>query len=188
MKNGIKILIAVVAVVLVLVGIVAGGYNSLVDAQTAVETKQADIQTQLQRRADLIPNFVSTVKGYTKYEQDTLTAVTEARASVSKATNAASLSEAGDQLDKAISVWVNAVTEAYPELKANSNYIALQDELSGTENRIAVARRDYNEAVQTYNTMIKTFPKNILAGMFNFEKADFFAAAEDSQTVPNVEF
>lgn len=88
MKNGIKILIAVVAVVLVLVGIVAGGYNSLVDAQTAVETKQADIQTQLQRRADLIPNFVSTVKGYTKYEQETLTAVTEARSKVGKAANA----------------------------------------------------------------------------------------------------
>lgn len=94
MKNGIKILIAVVAVVLVLVGIVAGGYNSLVDAQTAVETKQADIQTQLQRRADLIPNFVSTVKGYTKYEQETLTAVTEARSKVGKAANAEALAQA----------------------------------------------------------------------------------------------
>ena len=187
-KKTLIVILVIFAIIGLFVGFFAGGYNSLVKAQTAVETKQADIQTQLQRRADLIPNFVATVKGYTKYEQDTLTAVTEARASVSKATNAASLSEAGDQLDKAISVWVNAVTEAYPDLKANSNYIALQDELSGTENRIAVARRDYNEAVQTYNTMIKTFPKNILAGMFNFEKADFFAAAEDSQTVPNVEF
>lgn len=189
--KGKKTLTAVLIVLVVIgfiFGMVAGGYNSLVKAQTAVETKQADIQTQLQRRADLIPNFVATVKGYTKYEQDTLTAVTEARASVSKATNAESLSEAGDRLDKAISVWVNAVTEAYPDLKANSNYIALQDELSGTENRIAVARKDYNEAVQKYNTMLKTFPKNILAGMFNFEKADFFAATEDSQTVPNVEF
>ena len=188
MKKSLKFVIAVVAVVLVLVGIVAGGYNSLVDAQTAVETKQADIQTQLQRRADLIPNFVSTVKGYSKYEQDTLTAVTEARAKVGKATDAESLAKAGDELDKAISVWVNAVTEAYPELKANSNYIALQDELAGTENRIAVARKDYNEAVQSYNTMIKTFPKNILAGMFNFEKAAFFTASDGAQTVPNVEF
>ena len=187
-KKTLIVILVILVIVGFIIGFFAGGYNSLVKAQTAVETKQADIQTQLQRRADLIPNFVATVKGYTKYEQDTLTAVTEARASVSKATNASSLSEAGDQLDKAISVWVNAVTEAYPELKANSNYIALQDELSGTENRIAVARRDYNEAVQKYNTMIKTFPKNILAGMFNFEKADFFAAAEDSQTVPNVEF
>lgn len=187
-KNGIKILIAVVAVVLVLVGIVAGGYNSLVDAQTAVETKQADIQTQLQRRADLIPNFVSTVKGYTKYEQETLTAVTEARSKVGKAANAEALAQASDELDRAISVWVNAVTEAYPDLKANSNYVALQDELAGTENRIAVARKDYNEAVQSYNAAIKKFPKNILAGMFGFEKADFFKADDNSQTVPKVEF
>jgi len=188
MKNGIKILIAVVAVVLVLVGIVARGYNSLVDAQTAVETKQADIQTQLQRRADLIPNFVSTVKGYTKYEQETLTAVTEARSKVGKAANAEALAQASDELDRAISVWVNAVTEAYPDLKANSNYVALQDELAGTENRIAVARKDYNEAVQSYNAAIKKFPKNILAGIFGFEKADFFKADDNSQTVPNVEF
>lgn len=188
MKNGMKVLIAVIAAVVVILGIFAGGYNSLVKAQTAVETKQADIQTQLQRRADLIPNFVSTVKGYSKYEQETLTAVTEARAKVSKASDAQSLSQANDELDKAISVWVNAVTEAYPDLKANQNYIALQDELAGTENRIAVARKDYNEAVQSYNTMIKTFPKNILAGMFGFEKADFFTASESSQTVPNVEF
>lgn len=188
MKKGIKILIAVVAVVVVIVGIVAGGYNSLVDAQTTVETKQADIQTQLQRRADLIPNFVSTVKGYTKYEQETLTAVTEARSKVSKATNAEGLAQASDELDKAISVWVNAVTEAYPDLKANSNYVALQDELAGTENRIAVARKDYNEAVQAYNSSIKKFPKNILAGMFGFDKADFFKADENSQTVPSVEF
>ncbi len=188
MKNGMKVLIAVIAAVVVIIGIFAGGYNSLVKAQTAVETKQADIQTQLQRRADLIPNFVSTVKGYSKYEQETLTAVTEARAKVSKASDAQSLSQANDELDKAISVWVNAVTEAYPDLKANQNYIALQDELAGTENRIAVARKDYNEAVQSYNTMIKSFPKNILAGMFGFEKADFFTASESSQTVPNVEF
>lgn len=188
MKNGMKVLIAVIAAVVVIIGIFAGGYNSLVKAQTAVETKQADIQTQLQRRADLIPNFVSTVKGYSKYEQETLTAVTEARAKVSKASDAQSLSQANDELDKAISMWVNAVTEAYPDLKANQNYIALQDELAGTENRIAVARKDYNEAVQSYNTMIKTFPKNILAGMFGFEKADFFTASESSQTVPNVEF
>ena len=188
MKNGMKVLIAVIAAVVVIIGIFAGGYNSLVKAQTAVETKQADIQTQLQRRADLIPNFVSTVKGYSKYEQETFTAVTEARAKVSKASDAQSLSQANDELDKANSVWVNAVTEAYPDLKANQNYIALQDELAGTENRIAVARKDYNEAVQSYNTMIKTFPKNILAGMFGFEKADFFTASESSQTVPNVEF
>lgn len=182
------VILTVLVIIGFIIGFFAGGYNRLVKAQTNVETKQADIQTQLQRRADLIPNFIATVKGYTKYEQETLTAVTQARASVSKATDGESLSQASDQLDKAISVWVNAVTEAYPELKANSNYIALQDELAGTENRIAVARKDYNEAVQSYNTMIKTFPKNILAGMFNFEKAAFFTASDEAQTVPNVEF
>ena len=187
-KKTLIIILSVVAVIGILIGSVAGSYNSLVDAQTAVETKQADIQTQLQRRADLIPNFVETVKGYTKYEQDTLTAVTEARAKVGKATDAQSLSEANDELDRAISVWVNAVTEAYPDLKANSNYIALQDELAGTENRIAVARKDYNEAVQSYNSMIRKFPKNIIASIFNFEKAEFFQASDEAQSVPKVEF
>ena len=187
-KKTLIIILAVVAAIGILIGSVAGSYNSLVDAQTAVATKQADIQTQLQRRADLIPNFVETVKGYTKYEQDTLTAVTEARAKVGKATDAQSLSEANDELDRAISVWVNAVTEAYPDLKANSNYIALQDELAGTENRIAVARKDYNEAVQSYNSMIRKFPKNIIASMFNFEKAEFFQASDEAQSVPKVEF
>ena len=181
-------IVVILTVIGFLVGIVAGSYNSLVEAQTNVETKQADIQTQLQRRADLIPNFVETVKGYTKYEKETLTAVTQARTAVSKASNADELSEASENLDKAISVWVNAVTEAYPDLKANTNYVALQDELAGTENRISVARKDYNEAVQSYNTMIKKFPKNILAGMFNFEKAEFFKADASSQTVPSVEF
>lgn len=189
--KGKKVLITIVTILVVvgfLVGLVAGSYNSLVEAQTNVETKQADIQAQLQRRADLIPNFVATVKGYSNFEKETLAAVTEARAAVSKASNGDELSEASDNLDKAISVWVNAVTEAYPELKANTNYVALQDELAGTENRIAVARKDYNEAVQKYNTMIRKFPKNILAGMFNFENAEFFKADENSQTVPSVEF
>lgn len=187
-KKTLIIIVAILAIIGFSVGLVAGSYNSIVEAETNIETKQAGIQTQLQRRADLIPNFVETVKGYSKYEKETLSAVTEARAGVSKASNADELSQASENLDKAISVWVNAVTEAYPELKANTNYIALQDELSGTENRIAVARKDYNEAVQTYNTMIKKFPKNIIAGMFNFEKADFFKADENSQTVPGVEF
>ena len=185
-----KVLIVVLAVLVVLgmlAGFVAGSYNTLVAKQTAVETKQADVQTQLQRRADLIPNFVATVKGYSDFEKATLTEVTQARAAVSKATNGESLSQANDQLDKAISVWVNAVTEAYPELKADKNYLALQDELSGTENRIAVARRDYNAAVQEYNLAIRSFPKNILAGMFGFEKAELFSADENAQTAPSVQ-
>lgn len=175
MKKGLLITLGVIVAVLVLIVLpIISSYNGLVSMQTNVEGKQAAIQTQLQRRADLIPNFVATVKGYSDYEQSTLTAVTEARASVGQAKTAAEQSAASEQLDKAISVWVNAVTEAYPDLKANTQYTALQDELAGTENRIAVARNDYNTAAQQYNTAIRRFPKNLIAGIFGFEKADYF--------------
>ncbi len=189
MNNKKWIVIGIVALVIVLlIAGVAGSYNALVSAQTDVENKQANIQTQLQRRADLIPNFVATVKGYSDYEQETLTAVTEARSAVAQAGDAGSLSQASEQLDGAISVWVNAVTEAYPDLKANQNYVALQDELAGTENRIAVARQDYNESAKTYNAQIRSFPKNILAGMFGFERVAYFEAAADAQDAPIVSF
>lgn len=131
---------------------------------------------------------MATVKGYSDYEQSTLTAVTEARASVGQAKTAAEQSAASEQLDKAISVWVNAVTEAYPDLKANTQYTALQDELAGTENRIAVARNDYNTAAQQYNTAIRRFPKNLIAGIFGFEKADYFQAASGTEQAPTVSF
>ena len=187
-KKTLIIILAVVAVIGILIGSVAGSYNSLVDAQTAVETKQADIQTQLQRRADLIPNFVATVKGYSDYEQSTYTAVTEARAAVSGAKTAAEQAEASAQLDKAITVWVNAVTEAYPDLKASEQYSALQYELSGTENRIATARKDYNAAAKTYNVAVKKFPKNIIAGIFGFSQVDYFEAQAGTESVPQVSF
>lgn len=189
MKKGLLITLGVIVAVLVLIVLpITSSYNGLVSMQTNVEGKQAAIQTQLQRRADLIPNFVATVKGYSDYEQSTLTAVTEARASVGQAKTAAEQSEASEQLDKAISVWVNAVTEAYPDLKANTQYTALQDELAGTENRIAVARNDYNTAAQQYNTAIRRFPKNLIAGIFGFEKADYFQAASGTEQAPTVSF
>ncbi len=182
------ILGAVVAVVVIIVSLLVGTYNSLVTLETDVDSKQATIQTQLQRRADLIPNFVETVKGYTEYEQSTLQAVTEARAAVGKAANATEQAAANDRLDGAISVWVNAVTEAYPELKASAQFQALQDELSGTENRIAVARKDYNDTVQTYNTSIRKFPNSLFAGMFGFEKKPFFEASAGAEQAPTVSF
>ncbi len=189
MKNKKWIIIGIVAVVaVILISSLIGGYNSLVDSQAAVENKQANIQTQLQRRADLIPNFVATVKGYSDLEKETLTAVTEARSAVGQANDAASLSQASKQLDGAISVWVNAVKEAYPDLKSNQNYIALQDELAGTENRIAIARQDYNESAQSYNAMIRKFPKNIFAGIFGFDKVEYFEADENAQNAPVVSF
>ncbi len=189
MKKKTWIILGVIAAVaVILIGSVIGSYNSLVDMQTAVEGKQAAIQTQLQRRADLIPNFVETVKGYSDYEQSTFQAVTEARAAVGAADTAGEQAEASARLDSAIDIWVNAVTEAYPELKANEQYRALQDELAGTENRVAIARNDYNEAVQGYNAAIRRFPKSLLAGLFGFDKAEFFEADADAQDVPEVSF
>ena len=182
------ILGAVVAVIVIVVALIAGAYNSLVTLQMTVEEKQSTIQVDLQRRADLIPNFVASVKGYTDYEQSTLQAVTEARAAVSKAANAGEQAQANAQLDSAIDIWVNAVTEAYPELKASAQFIALQDELAGTENRIAVSRKDYNTAATKYNTAIRKFPKSIFAGMFGFERVELFEASEGAEQVPNVSF
>lgn len=187
-KKGWIILGVIAAVVIVLIATVASSYNSLVDKQMKVESAQADIQTQLQRRADLIPNFVETVKGYSDYEQSTLQAVTDARAAVGRAQGAEEQAEASAQLDGAISLWVNAVTEAYPELKANEQYRALQDELAGTENRVATARKDYNDAVKVYNAAVRRFPMNIFAGMFGFERAEFFEADDAAQSAPQVSF
>ncbi len=187
-KKGFIILFAVLAVIGVICGLVAGSYNGLVEQRESVDNAQAQISNQLQRRADLIPNFVATVKGYSDYEQSTYTAVTEARAAVSGAKTAAEQAEASAQLDKAINVWVNAVTEAYPDLKANEQYSALQYELSGTENRIAQARKDYNAAAKEYNVAIKKFPKNIVAGIFGFSQADYFEAQAGAENVPQVSF
>ena len=188
MKKGIAILIAVLAVIGIIIGIISGSYNGLVNQQEEVENKQSVISVQLQRRADLIPNFVNTVKGYSDYEQKTYTAVTEARNAVAGAKTAGEQTKAAEQLDSASSVWVNAVTEAYPELKANENYKALQDELAGSENRIATARKDYNDAAKAYNSSVRRFPKNIIAGMFGFEKVEYFEAQAGSESVPQVSF
>ncbi len=187
-KKGLIILGVILLVVVILAGSVIGSYNSLVENEESVAAARADIQTQLQRRADLIPNFVATVKGYSDYEKETYTAVTNARAAVSAAKSPEQMQAANEQLDGAISVWVNAITEAYPDLKANQNYIALQDELAGTENRIAQARIKYNETATSFNVSIRKFPTNILAGMFGFDKVELFEAAEGSENVPQVSF
>ncbi len=183
------IIAGIIVLVLIIVACsVIGSYNSLVEAEESVKISYADIQTQLQRRADLIPNFVATVKSYSDYEQETLTAVTNARAAVKSAASPEEAAKAGEQLDSAISVWVNAITEAYPDLKASQNYIALQDELAGTENRIAQARIKYNETATAFNVSIRKFPTSILAGMFGFEKAELFEAAPGSENAPQVNF
>lgn len=187
-KKGLIILIAVIAVVAVIAIALVSSYNGFVDKEEAVKTAQSAISVQLQRRADLIPNFVKTAKGYSDYEQSTLTAVTEARARVADADDAEEQAAASAQLDSAIDVWVNAVTEAYPELKSDSLYIELQDALEGTENRIAVARKDYNDAATAYNKSVRRFPGNIIAAMFGFEKAEYFEAPNSVNDVPQVDF
>lgn len=187
-KSKLAIILTVTAIVVILLGSVISGYNSLISKHEAIENAQAQVATQLQRRADLIPNFVATVQGYTDYEQSTYQAVTEARAAVTRAGSVEAQQQASAQLDSAIDVWVNAVTEAYPDLKANTQYTALTDELAGTENRIATARRDYNEVAKEYNTSIRKFPSNILASMFGFEKADYFENDANASEVPEVSF
>ena len=188
MKKKTIVILAVIAVLVVLIGSVIGSYNGLVDDREEVEESWSQISVQLQRRMDLIPNLVNTVKGYTEYEQSTLTAVTEARNALKGANTVNEQIDAANRLDGALNVWVNAVTEAYPDLKANEQFTALQDELSGTENRISVARRDYNEDAREYNSEIKKFPRSILAGIFGFEAYDYFEAQSGAENVPQVSF
>lgn len=188
MKKGLIIIIAIIAVVAVIAISLVSSYNGFIDKQEAVKTAQSTISVQLQRRADLIPNFVNTAKGYSDYEQSTFTAVTEARSKVASASSAGEQATASAQLDSAIDIWVNAVTEAYPELKADQLYIDLQTELAGTENRIAVARKDYNDAASVYNKSVRRFPGSIAAGIFGFEQAEYFEADEAANKAPTVDF
>ena len=188
MKKGLIITLAVIAVIVLLIGAVIGAYNGLVEDREEVEEEWSQISVQLQRRNDLIPNLVNTVKGYKDYEQSTLTAVTEARNALQNANSVNEQVDAATRLDSALNVWVNAVTEAYPDLKANTQFTALTDELSGTENRIATARKDYNEEAREYNASIKKFPTNILAGLFGFQSFDYFEAQAGAENVPSVNF
>lgn len=185
MKN--KGLIIAVILIVILGIICISSYNGLAKAQINVEEQLSNVQTQLQRRADLIPNLVNTVKGYAAHESEVFGAVTAAREKLMGATGAEELSEADGELTNALGRLI-AIAESYPDLKANTTYTGLMDELAGTENRIATVRRDYNGAVTAYNRKIRTFPGNIFAGIFGFEKADFFEAEEGSEKAPEVSF
>lgn len=185
-----KIIIAVVAVLAVVgifAGIIAGSYNGLVSKQENVENTKAQIQTVLQRRADLIPNLVNTVKGYAAHEEKVYTELAEARAKLGSAKTTNELAEANSQLESSLSRLL-LVVENYPELKADKNFINLQDELSRSENRISVARKDYNDAVTEYNKTIKKFPTVIVAKMFGFDAFEYFEASSESQKAPDVNF
>ncbi len=187
-KKTVWIVLGVVVVVLaVLIGSVVSSYNGLVDTREQVTAAQANVETYLQRRADLIPNLVNTVKGYAAHEEEVYTALADARAALSGANTVEEMNEANAALDSALSRLL-VVVENYPELKADTQFTNLQDELAGSENRIAQARKDYNEIAQSYNTKIQKFPTVILANLFGFEQAEYFEATEESQTVPSVNF
>ena len=172
------------------------GYNGLVSMDEGVQNKWADVETQYQRRADLIPNLVNTVKGYAAHEKETLESVVKARSEATSfkidpsnmtAEQMAQYQNAQNGVTSALSKLL-LVVEKYPDLKANQNFQELQSQLEGTENRIAVARRDYNAVAKEYNTAVRKFPKNILAGMFGFEKKEYFEAQEGSEAAPEVKF
>ena len=193
MKKSTIIILAVIAVIAVWA---VTGYNRLVKADEAVSTAWSNVENQYQRRADLIPNLVNTVKGYAAHEKETLDAVVAARTRATQvAVDAENLTpemlqeyqkaqnEVGTALGRLI-----AIAEAYPDLKANANFLELQAQLEGTENRISVERRNFNEVAKKYNTSIRTFPRNMLAGMFGFEKRPYFEAQEGAENVPVVQF
>jgi len=161
------------------------GYNGLVVKSELVQTAWSQIDNQLQRRNDLIPNLVETVKQYAAHESEVFTQVSEARSKLAGATTVEDMAQADAEVTSALSRLL-AIVENYPELKANENFIQLQDELAGTENRIAVARRDYNEADRSYNTAIRRFPTNIIAGIFGFDRVQYFEASEDARQAPDV--
>ena len=163
------------------------GYNTLVTQEERVDAAWSEIENQLQRRNDLIPNLVETVKGFAAQEKDVLIGVTEARSRVASAETPAETIQASNQLSSALSRLL-VVVERYPELKSNENFIRLQDELAGTENLIAVARMRYNDEVRGYNTTAKKFPTNIVASLFGFEDRPYFDAPESATQVPKVEF
>lgn len=187
MKKSSIVVLVLIAIIIIVIAMFVSSYNGIIAKSEEVDNKFATIDTQLQRRGDLIPNLVNTVKGYAKQEQDVINSVTEARTKLAGATTVSDRAKADEELTGALNRLM-VVVENYPDLKSSQNFIQLSDELAGTENRIATARRDYNEAVKEYNLKIKRFPTNIIAGMFGYSKRDYFEASEQSKEVPNVNF
>ncbi len=174
--------------IVVLVFMFIGFYNSLVRLRNQVKNAWSQIDVQLKRRHDLIPNLIETAKGYMKHEQDTLKAITEARSKAMGADSVGEKSKAESALSGAMSKFF-VVVENYPDLKANQNFLALQEELTSTENKIAFSRQSYNDQVLFFNNKIQMFPSNIVAGMFNFKQEDFFELEDKTErAVPKVDF
>ena len=183
MTTGIIILVVVVLLVFWVIGI----YNNLVRLRNGRENAFADIDVQLKQRHDLIPQLVATVKGYAEHEKETLMRVTNARAAAMGATTINDKINAENALSSALA-GLKVSLEAYPDLKANENFLALQSQLEGTENRISTERMKFNEAAKRYNVLIRVFPKSIIASLFGFEKMPYFQAKEGADVAPSVEF
>lgn len=190
MKSKGLIIIGVILAVAVFIGLyVIGTKNSFISMKEDINQQQANVEVALQRRADLIPNLVATVKGYATHEEKVFTEIAEARSKLAGSINSGNINEisaANDELSSALSRLL-VVKEAYPELKANENFTALMDELAGTENRIAIARRDYNDIVRKYNAKIQRFPASIIANSNGFEKVDYFTSQEGANIAPKVD-
>lgn len=197
-SKGLIALIVVLVCVFAIFGFYKNTYNSLVTQDESVSATWAEVQNQYQRRLDLIPNLVATVKGYAKHESDVFTQVSEARSKAGGQINIsdevlsdpeafARYQQVQDNLGSSLQRLL-MVTEQYPELKADQQFLALQDQLEGTENRITIARQRYNDAAKNYNITIRRFPTNIIANMSGFEKKVYFAASNEAQSAPKVEF
>ncbi|MDO8624743.1 MAG: LemA family protein [Candidatus Diapherotrites archaeon] len=180
-------IVIVVAIVLIAGGIVALGYNGLVSSEQTVSEKWAQVETQYQRRLDLIPNLVNTVKGAGNFEQETLLKLSELRTRWQTQTSQSERVQTTNELESTLSKLL-IVAENYPQLTATQSYRDLQVQLEGTENRVAFARGEYNSAVRTYNTRIKTFPENMIAGIFGFSEKKFFESTSGAQNAPTVDF
>lgn len=187
MNKGLKVTIGVIVVLAIIILPIIGSYNSLVSKEQNVDSAQSNIDTQLQRRSDLIPNLVATVQGYATQEKQIFTDIANARAKLAGAQTIPDMANADNQLSSALSRLL-VVVENYPDLKSNQNFRDLSVALEGTENRIAIARQDYNTAVQTYNTSIRKFPGSIIAGIFRFDEKPYYKATGGAQEVPKVDF
>ena len=177
----------ILGIIVVLVLIVVGVYNGLVKSRMQTREAWSQIDVQLKRRNDLIPNSIETVKGYAEYEGDTLAKVTQLRQQVAQASSPAEAMAASDALSRQVA-GIFAVAENYPDLKANTNFMQLQEELTNTENKISYARQLYNSVTSNYNVKLETFPTNVIAGMFGFKQAEFLQVPEEEKAVPKVDF
>ena len=187
MKKTSIILIVIIALIAIIGITCIGSYNSMVTKEEKIESSLSNLDVMLQRRSDLIPNLINTVKGYTSHENEVIDKITKARENLVNANSISEKSKENNELTDPLNALM-LVVENYPDLKSSANFTQLSDELAGTENRIAVARKDYNDAVNEFNTMIKKFPKSILANIFGFDKKEYFEADDTSKEVPNVKF